>query len=81
MEPDLLLAQPNPSRTYKCPNIDKCLRVVPRPNLYGLHSWNLCTCNYEPMGPSNKTGSVSMDYNNKVQSPVRQLWFALRIEK
>ena len=34
VEPDLLLAQPNPSRTYECPNIDECLRVVPRPTSY-----------------------------------------------
>ena len=32
VEPDLLLAQPNPSRTYECPNIGECLRVVPRPS-------------------------------------------------
>ena len=31
VEPDLLLAQPNPRRTYECPNIDECLGVVPRP--------------------------------------------------
>ena len=31
MELDLLLAQPNPSRTYECLSIDKCLRVVPTP--------------------------------------------------
>ena len=45
MEPDLLLAQSNPSWTYKCPNIDECLRVVPRPILhpssfiYNYRSW------------------------------------------
>ena len=33
MEPDLLLAQPNPSQTYECPSMSEyeCLRVVPTP--------------------------------------------------
>ena len=30
-EPDLKLAQPNPSRIYECPSIDECLLIVPRP--------------------------------------------------
>ena len=34
VEPDLSLAQPNPSRNYECPSIDECLRIVPMPSAY-----------------------------------------------
>ena len=33
-EPDLKLAQPNPSRIYECSSIDECLLIVPRSNIY-----------------------------------------------
>ena len=39
VELDLLLAQPNPSRIYECPNIDECLLVVPRPSVYWFVNW------------------------------------------
>ena len=32
-EPDLKLAQPNPSRIYECSSIDECLLIVPRSNI------------------------------------------------
>ena len=34
VEPDLLLAQPNPSQIYECPSIDECLRIVPNGKLF-----------------------------------------------